>query len=343
MKVLKILGVILLLLIAAYLMACAMGPNELRLERSVDIEAPVEKVFSHVSSMEAQHNWSPWAEKEPNGKYTYEGEKGAVGSVYRWEGTPEITGSGSQTIKAVEKNKRIDSRLVFTVPDEGEANAYIAVKAKEDGGTATTWGFVTDEIPFPGRGPVLLFGAQGQIEKMLGPDYEKGLQNLKKLVESSPSSSGEYSVNMQDMEAMTLVGQRKRVSLEEMKGIYAQVLPATAAAFAKAGVEQSGMPVSLTYEMNEEEGMVDMFLGIPAPAGTNIDGFVTIEKPKGKAAVIDYYGPYENLMAPHEAMGNYLAANNLTPSYPVMEIYESDPVEGSDPNTWLTKVVYYLE
>lgn len=340
MKVFKILGVALLLLFGVYLVACIMGPKKLTIERSITIDAPVEKVFPLISSMEEQHKWSPWAEKEPNAKYTYEGEKGAVGSVYSWEGTPEITGSGTQTIQAVKANERIDTRIAFTVPETGEADAYVVVKPNDNGGTEATWGFATDKLPFPARGPALLMGAQGQMEEMLGADYEKGLENLKKLAESS---SSEYSVNMEDMEAMTLVGKRQRISMEEMKGIHARVLPSTAQTLGKEGVEPTGMPVSLTYELDEEEGMVDMFLGMPVPAGTNIRGLTTVDIPAGQAAVIDYYGDYDNLMEPHMAMGKHLEANNMKPKYPVMEIYATDPVEGSDPSTWLTKVVYFIE
>ncbi|MEZ4687064.1 MAG: SRPBCC family protein [Bacteroidia bacterium] len=309
----------------------------MRLERSVDIDASVEKVFSHVSSMEAQHEWSPWVAMAPDGTYNFEGEKGAVGSVYSWDTDHPNVGAGSQTIASVTPNERIDSRLAFTKPNQGEADAYVTVAGNDQGGTKTTWGFAS-EVPFFMRGMMLVFS----MEKMMGPVFDQGLGKLKEIAESDAGGDASYSINMQDMDAMTLAGKRQRISMDALHETYSTVLPATAEAVGKAGVEPAGMPASLTFEWNEEEKMVDLFIGMPVPAGTRIDGLEIINLPASRAAVIDYYGPYEGLEKPHMAMNQHLAANNISYRWPVMEIYASDPGQEPDPAKWLTKVIYFM-
>ena len=95
MKVLKILGIILALLIVGYLVACAMGDKQVEVKRTVTINSPVADVWSHVSSLQAQEAWSPWGENDPSNTVTFSGDAGTVGSSTAWKG--DSTGAGTVT------------------------------------------------------------------------------------------------------------------------------------------------------------------------------------------------------------------------------------------------------
>ncbi|MEJ0104559.1 MAG: SRPBCC family protein [Bacteroidota bacterium] len=94
-RVLKIIGVILLVIILFVLIAGIFVPKTFHLEKEITINAPRDTVWSYVSSLQGQVKWSPWPEKDPNIQASFEGQEGAVGSVYRWKGNKDV-GSGNQ-------------------------------------------------------------------------------------------------------------------------------------------------------------------------------------------------------------------------------------------------------
>lgn len=177
-KVLKIIGILLLLIIILVLVAGLFLPNKYHLEREITINAPREKVWSNVSTLQALHKWSPWIEADPNIKVTYEGQDGTVGAVYKWEGNSDV-GQGSQTITKTQQPNTLNTHLHFIKPFEGEADAFINLS---DAGTATkvSWGFDT-EYGYPMNVmPVVM-----NMDKMMGDTYSKGLAKLKVLCESN--------------------------------------------------------------------------------------------------------------------------------------------------------------
>ena len=76
MKVLKILGIILLALVAVILILGLIAPKSYKVERTVSIEAPKSLVFRHIQYWKNWQAWSPWAEMDSTVKITLEGVDG---------------------------------------------------------------------------------------------------------------------------------------------------------------------------------------------------------------------------------------------------------------------------
>jgi hypothetical protein len=151
-------------------------PREVSFARSVTIDAPVDAVFPHVNSLQKTEAWSPWLDRDPNVVLSYEGPEMGVGNKMSWSSDVPEVGVGSQEITLSEENKLVETALDFG--PMGEAGAKFSLAAV-DGGTEVTWGFTTDN----GYNP--MFRWMGlMLEGWVSPDYEKGLQNLKTLVES---------------------------------------------------------------------------------------------------------------------------------------------------------------
>ena len=75
----KVLYVILALLVV-YLILCLAGKSEAKVERSININSSPEAVKAAIADHKVFHdNWSPWTEKDPEAKVTYEGETGKHG------------------------------------------------------------------------------------------------------------------------------------------------------------------------------------------------------------------------------------------------------------------------
>ncbi len=161
----------LLLVIVGFLL-----PAKIHVERSAVIDAPPAVVFDLIDDFHNFNKWSPWAELDPATKYTFEGPDHGVGHRMRWQSDNPNVGSGSQEIIESVPESLVRTHLDFG--PNGIATASFHLEAAE-GGTQVTWRFDTDL----GRNPaVRYFGLL--MDRMVGPDYEKGLSNLKRLAEA---------------------------------------------------------------------------------------------------------------------------------------------------------------
>ncbi|GHE96314.1 polyketide cyclase [Aliiroseovarius zhejiangensis] len=150
-------------------------PSDVSVSRSTLIAAPTEEIFPYVNSMQATEAWSPWLSRDPDVVLTYEGPEEGVGNTLRWTSDDPSVGTGIQVIIASTPNERVDTALDFG--PQGLANAYFDL-APADGGTLVAWGFETDL----GMNPIARWMGL-MFDGWIGADYEKGLANLKALVE----------------------------------------------------------------------------------------------------------------------------------------------------------------
>lgn len=165
-------------LIMLFLILVILAPKGYDVSRSIVVDRSKAEVYHHLKSLKNQDNWSPWSKKDPNMKKEFHGEDGTVGSMTAWEGNKEV-GSGEQEITALQKNERIESKLRFLKPWKSESDCYFQLHETEDQKTKVTWGF-TGQNAFP-LSIMMLFMS---MDKMVGPDFEEGLQGLKNHLEN---------------------------------------------------------------------------------------------------------------------------------------------------------------
>lgn len=171
LKILKYLvGIVVVLLAAGFLL-----PSTYSAQRSVTINAPVEKVFPLVANHKEWKRWSVWNQRDPNMLMTYSGPEMAAGSKWSWKSKSE--GNGGMEFSAVEANKRVG--YILTMEDMTPATGDLKFTT-EGAATKVSW----DINGNAGMNPVFRwFGLF--MDKMIGPDFEAGLKNLKKLAESA--------------------------------------------------------------------------------------------------------------------------------------------------------------
>ena len=176
MKILKISVKLLLLLIAIVIAVPFFLPSSTSVSRAMEINVPPEKLFAYVNNFEQFNRWSPWYGIDPDAKYEFEGPAEGVGSLMRWSSEHQSVGVGSQKIVRSEPNKGVVTELSFE--GQGNATARFDLEAM-DGATRLTWSFETD------WGNNLVGRYMGlMMDKWVGNEYEKGLQNLKQLAEN---------------------------------------------------------------------------------------------------------------------------------------------------------------
>jgi uncharacterized protein YndB with AHSA1/START domain len=175
-KLLKVIGVIVLLVVAFVLIAGLFAKKEYHFEKDIIINAPREKVWDHVNTLRTIDQWNPFKEKDPNIQTTYTGEDGAIGSSYAWKGNKDV-GEGTQTITKIDKPGNVTTHLHFIKPFDGQAEAFINL-ADAGNGTKVTWGFDT-KYPYPMNTMMLFMN----MDDMMGKEYSAGLAKLKALCE----------------------------------------------------------------------------------------------------------------------------------------------------------------
>lgn len=182
MKAIKVILSGLLLLFGGLYIVGLMLPDQAHVERSIEINTTPEKVFLLLNGFRDFNQWSPWYELDPDAEYTYEGPQSGVGARISWQSDSPEVGAGSQQIIRSIPYRRIDIQLDFG-PD-GMAIAGYAIEST-GGVTRVTWSLDTE---FGGQIVGRYLGLM--FDSLVGPDYERGLNNLKRLVESRESDQG---------------------------------------------------------------------------------------------------------------------------------------------------------
>ena len=87
----KTLALAVVALAAALLLYAATQPDTFRVERSVTIQAPPDKVFALINDFHQWERWSPWENIDPAIRRSYSGAASGKGAVYEWSGNLSST------------------------------------------------------------------------------------------------------------------------------------------------------------------------------------------------------------------------------------------------------------
>jgi hypothetical protein len=163
--------VVLVVALAVLAGVIALRPAAFRLSRSRVLAAPPEVVHAFVNDFHKWPEWSPWETLDPNMKRTISGPAAGSGSTYHWAGNNKA-GEGRMTITDSHPPVAITIRLEFIRPWRA-VNTTQFDFAPSGGGTSATW-TMTGHNNFMAKA----FHMFMDMEKMVGPDFEKGLANL---------------------------------------------------------------------------------------------------------------------------------------------------------------------
>ena len=182
-KILIVLAVLCGLLAAAAV-AVGMQPDTFTVQRSDTVAAPPARVFALVNDFQAWDAWSPWKELDPNATMSLSTPSSGKGATYTWSGNDKV-GEGSLTIKDSRPDELVDVEQVFVRPFPGKARMLFTF-APEAGGTKVTL-TMDGTNNFLGKAMCMVV----DMDAMLGKDFERGLANMKRVVEQGnpPSAS----------------------------------------------------------------------------------------------------------------------------------------------------------
>ncbi|GJL78382.1 MAG: hypothetical protein NPINA01_13710 [Nitrospinaceae bacterium] len=170
----KKVGTIFAVLVGIVILLGLLLPSQYTVTRSQIIQAPSASIHPHVNDLNKWKAWAPWKEDDPSLVVTLGNISSGVGAHQSWVGKD---GKGSLTFTRSSPDKGIDYQLSFDDTYRCEASLHYDEKEND---TLVTWEMKGDmDIPlFGGYFAVMMDG-------MAGPMFEKGLSNLKKIVEES--------------------------------------------------------------------------------------------------------------------------------------------------------------
>jgi uncharacterized protein YndB with AHSA1/START domain len=167
---LAVLGAVALLLVAVGFFI----PSNFKVERSTVINAPAKKIYDLVVEPRQWAKWSAWNQRDPNMKITYKGPPFGMGS--KWEWVSKTEGSGSMEFTRVEPERAVEYSLWF--PEYNMRSTGAIRLEPSAGATKVTWSNTGDVGGNPVKHYLTLM-----MDRMVGPDFEGGLANLKALAE----------------------------------------------------------------------------------------------------------------------------------------------------------------
>ncbi len=170
-------SVVVLIVLAVLCGIIALQPTEFKVNRTAVVNAPPESVFGLVNDFKKWESWSPWAKLDPGMKTTFSGPPAGIGAVYSWAGNDEV-GEGRMTVLESRANELIRIKLEFIKPFPSVADTEFTF-APANGGTTVQW-TMSGENDFMSKAFCFFMGG---MDKMVGPDFEKGLAQMKSAAE----------------------------------------------------------------------------------------------------------------------------------------------------------------
>ncbi len=174
MRALKNIVLGLLALVALLLLVGLALPRTYRVERSIEIAAPMINIYPNVFDPKAWTQWGVWNRRDPGMTMTYSGPAAGVGAKWSWVSKSEGNG-GMEIVRA-----DFDKSVAYVLTLEGMDSPFTGriEFSPGAGNVKVTWIGEGDMGTSPMGRWFALF-----MDKLIGPDFESSLRNLKELAE----------------------------------------------------------------------------------------------------------------------------------------------------------------
>ena len=153
----------------------ALRSSDYTIARSLLIAATPQQLFPYINNLKKFQEWNPYKDKDPQARNEFSGPEAGLGAVFHWSGNAQV-GEGIMTILDSIPDGKVSLDLKFLKPFPGH-NMVDFTLAPQPGGTLVTWSMKGKFALVP-----KIVGLFINLDKMIGADFENGLQRLKKLI-----------------------------------------------------------------------------------------------------------------------------------------------------------------
>lgn len=178
MKTLIVIVVIVLSILVLLLIIGMFVKKEYTVSSEVIVNKSKPFVFDYIRLLKNQNEYSVWATMDPDMKKEFRGTDGTKGFISAWDSENKNVGKGEQEILKIADGERVDYEIRFIKPFKSTSLASMSTVSVTENQTKVKWEF-SGKMKYP-MNLMLLFM---NMEKMVGNDLDKGLQNLKTILE----------------------------------------------------------------------------------------------------------------------------------------------------------------
>jgi hypothetical protein len=158
----------------------AMADKSFHLSRETTIAAPAERIHALINDFHEWRAWSPWEGLDPAMDRAYDGPTAGVGAVYAWKGNSKAGEGRMEIVESQPRNVGVD--LLFAAPMKAHNRVDFTLTPVGDDGAST---HVEWAMTGPQNFVMRVMSKFWSMEKLVGPDLEKGLAKLKQVAESA--------------------------------------------------------------------------------------------------------------------------------------------------------------
>ena len=321
--------IILLIVFFALLIYLLSLDGHYHVDRSLLIDAPIEKVFAAVVDFKTWSKWSPWLLHEPDARLEFSDDYQAEKGYYRWDG--ERVGSGKLTHISIAPHLTIQQQIEFFRPFKSVSDVCWSFR-EVDGKTEVHW-MMTGTMPF------FLRFFTAMTARMIAQDYDLGLHLLNGYLDARNPHPQIRFCGEQPLQGFDYAAQPFRGQLGELKQAMQQTFPAL---MQKAGDLKliAGAPVTIYHKADTEKMWFECDMGVPLTS-TPADGALQVKHfAGGKYYKTECHGDYRFLeLAWYKAHSQVqMLKLKIDKKRPSMEVYENDPTSVEDSNQILTSI-----
>ncbi|MCF6341652.1 MAG: SRPBCC family protein [Bacteroidales bacterium] len=327
MKALKILGTVVLVILALFFIIPLFLADHVAVSASQLIKAKPVTVFHQVNTLENWKGWSPFDDDSAMA-VSYEGAKSGVGAKMVWSGKE----SGTLTVLESRPYKTIITDIVYG--QDGTTNGIWQFEETPEG-VMVTWTTDMRAMSYPLE---RWFGLA--MEGMMKPMLTKGLNDLKTLAEGMPVPP---EISLLELKPQAALAIYDSATLDGIGDLLTKNYGKLMSYIMKKKIPIAGKPFAV-YHNWDPAGFIRISAGVPVEkAPKKLKAPITyFELPGGKALFSRHVGGY-NTENTHQAIDTYLRDFNLTPKDYIWEVYVTDPATEPDSAKWETDIYYPLK
>ena len=147
-----------------------MADSTFEVVRERTIDASPERVHDSLIDFHAWQAWSPWEGLDPEQSRVHSGAHSGHGAVYEWKGNRKV-GQGRMEVTG-DSATEVVVLINFIKPFKATNTATFTLRP-DGSGTHVRWSMVG-----PTTFMTKVMGIFKSMDKMIGPDFEKGLAQL---------------------------------------------------------------------------------------------------------------------------------------------------------------------
>ncbi|MDO9253888.1 MAG: hypothetical protein Q7U54_00145 [Bacteroidales bacterium] len=332
----KIFRRILLIILCIALVVIAVGyvlPRNVHVERKLVMNVSQKTIFNQVNTLRNWTKWLPWLQIDTSLRIRYSGPESGVGATLKWLSSDKNVGNGSISIISGVVSDSLE--VVFDFAGKGKSTGKF-VFIKENEGILVTYSLASDL----GMNPISRwFGLFS--DRLIGPDIEQGLYNLKELVHDTKAIYG-YEIVDYELPARTLITIRDTASPETVTPKLASMYKKISLFLKSKNLSPSGNPMAVFHKYSNQG--FDIEAGLPVSSIIAVtEGLNCSGKEAERTLMIKYFGSYKMISSAYIALQTFIDNNELQRNGPGWEEYLTNPAIEADSNKRQTNIYYPIK